>query len=292
VFFVTQTSLLVQSAQGAADVAQQVAEHIEHADQAASHGVPHVINWVTLLAKAMGDTVGARILIEYEKVIFSLVVIALITVFCVKVTSNLRIVPGKLQLLLETVVLSLDDLVCGITGPKGRIYTPLAGSFFIYILVSNLFGLVPLQNSATAYITTTAPLALVVFFYVQWISFTKNGFFGYMYHLAGSPKELVTYILIPLNFPLHLLGEVAKPLSLMFRLYGNVMAGHILVAIFIGMGLQMMKHVGVPFGMPMHLPFLFLEVLVSCIQPFVFAVLCTVYISMALPHDHAEEKTH
>ncbi|CAK0750295.1 F-type H+-transporting ATPase subunit a [Gammaproteobacteria bacterium] len=291
-FLVAQTSLLAEHAQVAVEAVQQVAEHAEHADQAAGHGIPHSINWVTLLANAMGDTTVAHMLVQYEKLIFSAIVIVLIATFCIKVSSNLKMVPGRLQMLLETIVIAVDDMVCGVTGPKGRVYTPLVGSFFIYILVSNLFGLIPLQNSSTAYITTTAPLALVVFFYVQWLSFTRNGFLGYMYHLAGSPKELVTYLLIPLNFPLHVLGEFTKPLSLMFRLYGNVMAGHILVALFVGMGLQMMKHVGIPVGMPMHLPFLFLEILVSCLQPFVFAVLCTVYISMALPHDHAEERAH
>jgi F-type H+-transporting ATPase subunit a len=79
----------------------------------------------------------------------------------------------------------------------------------------------------------------------------------------------------------------------MFRLYGNIMAGHILVAVFLGLGLGMLKGLHVPFGVPLHFPFLFLEILVGTIQAFVFALLTTVYIAMMLPHDdHSHEEAH
>lgn len=248
------------------------------------------MNWVTLVAKAMGDSPIAQAMLKYEKVIFSLIVISLIALFCFAVNRSRRQVPTKMGLVLENIVLMLDGLVCNVIGPKGRAYTPFVGSLFIYILVSNLYGLVPLQNSATAYITTTAPLAIAVFFYVQWIGLSKNGPLGYIYHLAGSPKDLFGYVLVPLNLPLHILGEFSKPVSLMFRLYGNVMAGHILVAVFLGLGIQMIKPLGVPFGVPLHFPFLFLEILVSLIQAFVFSLLTTVYIAAMLPHDDHEHE--
>lgn len=272
--------------------AHEVAAHGEHAAAAAhhssEHASPHVANWVTLLGHSLGSPVGDW-LIQYEKVIYSLIVVALITFFCVGVTRKRSIVPSKAQLILENLVLMLDGLVCGVIGPQGRKYTPFVGSLFIYIVVSNLFGLVPLQNSATAYITTTAPLAICVFFYVQWIGISKNGIGGYLYHLAGSPKDTFGYVLVPLNLPLHILGEFSKPISLMFRLYGNVMAGHILVAVFLGLGLQMFKAISIQFiGFPLHFPFLFLEILVALIQGFVFALLTTVYIAMMLPHEHEE----
>jgi F-type H+-transporting ATPase subunit a len=289
VFFLAETSHFADKAHAAAEAAHHAVEHAEHAEHA-SHGSPHVVNWVTLLAKAMGDTPLAHALEKYEKVIFSLIIVSLISLFCFAVNRKRSLVPTKLQLVLENIVLMLDGLVASVIGPKGRAYTPFVGSLFIYILVSNLFGLVPLQNSATAYITTTAPLAIAVFFYVQWIGLSKNGFFGYIYHLAGSPKDFFGYVLIPLNLPLHILGEFSKPVSLMFRLYGNVMAGHILVAVFLGLGLQMLKPTGLPVGVPLHFPFLFLEILVSLIQAFVFSLLTTVYIAAMLPHDDHEHE--
>jgi F-type H+-transporting ATPase subunit a len=290
-FFLNQTSAIAEKAHEAAQAVVHHAEHVEHAEHAAqAHtGAPHIVNWVTLLAHSMGDTPTAEFLLKYEKIIYALIVASLISLFCVAVNRSVRVVPGKLQLVLEGIVMWLDDLVCGLVGPKGRESTPFVGALFIYILVTNLYGLVPLQNSATAYLTTTAPLALCVFFYVQWLGITKNGLPGYLYHLMGSPKDVIGWVLVPLNLPLHILGEFSKPVSLMFRLYGNVMAGHILVAVFLGLGLQMLKPTGIPIGVPLHLPFLFLEILVGLIQAFVFALLSTVYIAMMMPHeDHAE----
>jgi F-type H+-transporting ATPase subunit a len=286
VFFLAETSHYADQVHAAAEAGHHAAEHAEHA----SHGSPHVVNWVTLLAKSMGDTPFAHALEKYEKVIFSLIIVSIISLVCFAANRRRSLVPTKLQLVLENIVLMLDGLVASVIGAKGRAFTPFVGSLFIYILVSNLFGLVPLQNSATAYITTTAPLAIAVFFYVQWIGLTKNGLFGYIFHLAGSPKDFFGYALIPLNLPLHILGEFSKPVSLMFRLYGNVMAGHILVAVFLGLGLQMLKPTGLPVGVPLHFPFLFLEILVSLIQAFVFSLLTTVYIAAMLPHDDHEHE--
>lgn len=276
------------------DTHQAGLEVAHHATEHAAHGSPHVVNWVGLLGKAFGNSPIGHFLEKGETVIFSVIVIALIAWFCMSVAKKAKLIPSsRSQVILESIVAWLDDLVCGITGPSGRQVTPFVGSLFIYILVTNLFGLIPLQNSSTAYITTTAPLALCVFFYVQYIGISKNGILGYIYHLMGSPKDFVGYMLIPLNFPLHILGEFSKPVSLMFRLYGNVMAGHILVAVFLGLGIEMLKGLHLPIGFPLHFPFLFLEILVGLIQAFVFTLLSTVYIAMMLPHDdHSHEEAH
>ena len=220
--------------------------------------------------------------------IFTVIIASLIALFCWVVNRKVSVIPGKLQLTMEGLVTWLDGLVCGVIGPQGRSSTPFVGALFIYILVQNLYGLVPLQSSATGALTTTAPLAFLVFFYVQWIGITKNGPIGYLYHLCGSPKDVIGWCLIPLMFPLHIVGEFAKPISLMFRLYGNVMAGHVLLAVFIGLGIGMLKPLHVPVGVPLHFPFLVLELLVGLIQAFVFALLSTVYIAMMMPHDHEE----
>ena len=249
----------------------------------------HLSNWVKLLADAFAPSAFSEFLVHWEKVIFSLIVVTLIGTFAIWVSRRIERVPSRPQLFLESLVLALDGLVCGVLGPSGRAYTPFVGSLFIYILVSNLFGLVPLQNSTTSFLTTTVPLALSVFLYVQWVGIKQNGIKGYFYHLMGSPKELFGWILVPLNLPLHVLGEFIKPLSLSFRLYGNVMAGHILLGVFVMLGIQMLKPLHLPIGVPLHFPFLFLEIMVGVIQAFVFTLLSTVYIAMMLPHDEGHE---
>ncbi len=144
-----------------------------------------------------------------------------------------------------------------------------------------------------AYLTSVVPVTICVFFYVQWVGIVKNGPVGYLLHLCGSPKDIFGWVMAPLMFPLHVLGEFIKPLSLTFRLYGNIMSGHLLLAVFLGMGVGMLKNLPVPAGIPIHFPFLFLEILVGVIQAFVFTLLSTIYIAMMLPHDdHAEHHEH
>lgn len=264
------------------------------AAKAAHSAGPHVSNWIQLLAKSLAPSAFSDFLTQWEKSIFSFIVVALICGAAVFVSKKRGQIPTRAQIAAEGIVTMLDGLVCGVLGKQGREYTPFVGSLFIYILASNLFGLIPLQNSTMSFITTTAPIAISVFLYVQWIGITKNGLVGYFYHLAGSPTDIFGWVLVPLNLPLHILGEFIKPLSLSFRLYGNIMAGHILLGVFIMLGLDALKPLHVPFGIPFHIPFLFLEIMVGLIQAFVFTLLATVYIAMMLPHEEhaAHEPVH
>ena len=257
-------------------------------EAAAESGHPEVLNWVHLLAEAMAPSAFSDFLLQWERVIFAAIVIGLIGFISISVSRNLRLVPGRAQALFELVISGLDDIVQGVMGARGRTYTPFVGSLFLYIFSSNLLGLFPLQNSTMGFLTTVAPIAACVFLYVQWIGITQNGPLGYLHHLCGSPRDIFGWMVAPLMFPLHVLGELIKPLSLSFRLYGNIMAGHLLLAVFMGMGIQMLKPLHVPAGVPLHFPFLFLELLVGVIQAFVFTLLSTIYIAMMLPHqEHA-----
>jgi F-type H+-transporting ATPase subunit a len=271
--------------------------HDIHADAAhgeahEAHGHPEIINWVQLIAKASAPSALSDALIKWEKVIFASMVILIIAFFSVSVSRNIKMVPGRLQSFFEMLIGGLDDIVRGVIGSRGRTYTPFVGSIFIYIFVSNLFGLVPMMNSTMAFLSTVVPIAVSVFLYVQWVGITKNGILGYLHHLCGSPRDIFGWLVAPLMFPLHVLGEFIKPLSLSFRLYGNIMAGHVLLAVFMGMGIGMLKPLGVPAGVPIHFPFLFLELLVGVIQAFVFTLLSTIYIAMMLPHDDHEHGEH
>jgi F-type H+-transporting ATPase subunit a len=252
--------------------------------EGAGHAHPEIVNWIQLLAKSTAPSKFSEFLIDREKVIFSLMVITTISVFTILVSRRAKLIPGRVQLGFETLLSGLDGLVCGILGSQGRTYTPFIGSLFIYILFSNLFGLIPLQNSTMAFITTTAPLAVCVFFYVQWIGITRSGLKGYLFHLCGSPNGLLGLALVPIMLPLHIIGEFAKPLSLSLRLFGNIMGEHILVAVFLMLGVSMLSFLPVPAGFPLHFPFLFLSLLLGTIQAFVFTLLTTVYIAMMLPH--------
>ncbi len=151
-------------------------------------------------------------------------------------------------------------------------------------------GLIPLFKAPTSLFETTLSLALVVFLYVQITGFRKLGFGGYFYHLVGSPTDVMGWALVPLMLPLHIIGELAKPVSLSLRLFGNIMGEDVLIAVFTGLGVLTLAAIGSPIGIPLEFPFIFLGLLLSTIQALVFTLLSTIYFSQMLPHE--EEHGH
>jgi F-type H+-transporting ATPase subunit a len=202
----------------------------------------------------------------------------------------MTLLPGKLQNLVEFVVETLSNFVEGVLGPEGRRFVPFLGTLFLYIYLQNIFGLVPFMFTPTSVLSTTVALALVVFVYVQWVGLRSNGLVGYLRHLAGDPKDAVGWAMSPLMFPLHVVGELAKPVSLSLRLFGNMMGEETLIAVFIGLGITTIAFAGAPVGLPLHVPFLFLALLTTFIQALVFMLLSTIYFALVLPHD--EEGAH
>ena len=85
--------------------------------------------------------------------------------------------------------------------------------------------------------------------------------------------------------PLHIIGELAKPLSLSLRLFGNVTGEDVLIVIFVTLGIGMLAFMNLPIGVPLQVPFYFLAILTSTIQALVFMLLSTVYFLMMMPHD-------
>ena len=253
----------------------------------------HVINFVQLIARLIGGSTG-ELLEKYENMIFGVIVIAILGFIFHAASRNAQLKPGRLQSACEAVVEALNGFVSGILGPQGKKYTPFLGTLFLYIWTMNLIGLLPLMKSNTANSitlpgsvplpipTTTVALALIVFVYVQCIGIKNQGIVGYLDHMAGTPRDVFGWVMVPIMLPIHLIGELAKPFSLTFRLFCNIMGGHILVAVFIGMA------IGAAF-IPFQAPFLIFEIATSTIQAFVFTLLSTVYIAMMLPHEHAEE---
>jgi len=207
--------------------------------------------------------------------------------------------PGRFQALMEMFIEAFRDLVCGVLGEKnGRRYLPYIGSLFLFIFLSNLMGLVPILRSPTSVYQTTFALAICTFLYVQFTAVRRNGVLRYLYHLAGEPRgdgvgmSLFMWTMgIVLLLPLHILGELVKPVSLSLRLFGNILGEDILLGVFAMFGISLMGLVGFKepvVGLPLQLPFFFLALLMATIQALVFAVLSLIYFMMVLPHDGEE----
>lgn len=267
-------------------------EQTMHAAQPDTHeGLKELANWITLLNERWHDVPFVHFLHQWENVVFSLIAALFLIVFSFFATRHKSLIPHPLQNLLELAVESLENLVTGIIGPRGRAYVPFIGTLFLYIVTQNLMALVPGMKSPTSSLNTTVGLAICVFFYVQGIAIKENGVFGYMDHLMGSPRDLVGWIMVPLNFPLHILEELIKPLSLSLRLFGNILGEDSLIAAFVGLGILSLSLIHSPIGLPLQFPFLLLSILLGTIQALVFSLLSTIYISLMLPHE-APEHAH
>jgi F-type H+-transporting ATPase subunit a len=128
-------------------------------------------------------------------------------------------------------------------------------------------------------------LAICTFIYAQYTGISRLGIGGYVDHMCGQPRSPVMWALVPIMLPMHLIGELAKPLSLALRLFGNITGEDVLVAAFVGLGVTALAFTGSPIGLPFNVPFILLGLLLSTIQALVFTLLSTIYILMMLPHE-------
>ena len=267
-----------------------------HGAPAEEAGPEKFANVITVLSRAFPHAPWAHFLHHYEAVIFSLFVALLICALAMIATRNPKLIPGPLQNGAEMVVEALYNFIVDILGPRrGPRYVPFLGTLFVYILVMNLFGLIPFMDSPTSNLNVTVALALIVFVYAQYIGFRELGVLGWVDHMAGSPRSAIGWGLVPLMLPIHLMGELAKPISLACRLFGNIFGEDMLLVAFASLGITVLSFANLPIGVPLHLPFLFLALLTSTLQALVFTVLSTIYFLLMLPHDdhgHEGEAQH
>lgn len=253
-------------------------------------GPPELPNIITLLYHWLHDNMIVGFLHHWENVFFAFVVGAFLSVLAYVSSRKKAQVPSGAQNLMEAVVEGLNNFFAGILGREAaRRYTPFLGTLFLYIWCMNLLGLIPGLMSPTGGVkggyNITASLAICVFLYVQYTGIRRLGLGGYLFHFAGSPQTGIQWVLVPLNLPIHILGEFAKPLSLSLRLFGNITGEDVLIAAFAGLGIAALAFMDLPIGLPLHLPFMFLAMLTGTIQALVFTLLSTIYFSMMLPHE-------
>jgi F-type H+-transporting ATPase subunit a len=267
-----------------------------HGGSAQEAGPEKFANVITVLSRAFPEATWAHFLHQNEPVVYSLLIALLICLVAMIATRNPKLIPGPLQNGAEMVVEGLYNFIVDILGPRfGPRYVPFLGTLFVYILAMNLFGLIPFMDSPTSNLNVTVALALIVFVYAQYIGFRELGVLGWVDHMAGSPRTPIGWGLVPLMLPIHLMGELAKPISLACRLFGNIFGEDMLLVAFASLGITILSFANLPLGVPLHLPFLFLALLTSTLQALVFTVLSTIYFLLMLPHDdhgHEGEAQH
>ena len=200
--------------------------------------------------------------------------------------------PDKLQTFAEIALNFATGHLTGQIGEKGKKYYYLILTIFTYIFITNLIGLIPKPAlfkpyTPTANINVTASMAIVVFLVTQFQGFHRHGFRGYAKAFttpSGVPKALAG----PLNIifvPVHIMGEVFKPLSLSVRLFANTIAGHLIILVMLGMLLQYANIVILPTAIFVIIMTAF-EVFIAFIQAYIFSLLSVVYIESAIYAGH------
>ena len=202
--------------------------------------------------------------------------------------------PKGIQSFFEPIILFIrDDIAKEMIGPKWEKYFPYLATLFFFILLVNLFGLIPIAPfgaNATGNVALTFALAVVTFFVVN-LSGNRD-YWGHIFWMPGVPT-LMKIVLAPIE----LIGIFVKPFTLMIRLFANISAGHIIILSLIGLIFQFGNNgasvggsaVGALIAVPFTLVMNILELFVAFLQAFIFTLLSALYIGAAVEeHHHAD----
>jgi F-type H+-transporting ATPase subunit a len=169
---------------------------------------------------------------------------------------------------IEVIVEGISGLVENTMGPRGPEFTLLIGTLALFILFNNVSGLIPGFLPATDNVNTTFACSLTVFFMTHYYGVREHGI-KYLKHFVGP-----FWWLAPIMVPIEIIGNLARPVSLGLRLFGNITGDHLVTGIFFSL---------IPLLLP--LPFMFLGLFVAFVQAFVFSLLSMAYFSGAIAHE-------
>ncbi len=222
-----------------------------------------------------------------KAVIFMWVVIALASVLMVMAGSSRKLVPGKLQSLAEMMVDFIRNMILDTMGKDGMRFFPLIATLFLFILFSNYIGLIPGTYTVTSQIIVTAVFSFLVYGISLVIGFWLHGIkFLSILVPPGTPGWLV-----PLMIPIEIISQLARPISLAVRLFANMTAGHVMLAVLFSLTIGGGLLIG-------WLPFVFtvaiygLEFGIAFIQAYIFTILTCVYLGDAFHLHGHEEHAH
>ncbi|MBU0545553.1 MAG: F0F1 ATP synthase subunit A [Proteobacteria bacterium] len=206
----------------------------------------------------------------YPHVIYSWVVMIILLTLGAIGAKSISLIPAKAQNVFEIIISGIENFMVDVAGEEGRWLFPLVATIFIYIFTCNLIGLIPGFFPPTASLNTTASCALTVVIFTHIIGLKYHGI-KYIKHFLGP-----VWWMIPIVFPIEVIGHVARILSLSFRLFGNMMGHELVLGILFGLA-------GLFFA---PLPIMALGIFVALVQAFVFFLLSIMYFSGAMEHAH------
>lgn len=231
----------------------------------------------------MNTEFGPKIIVQFsngvfitETVINTWIIMAVLVIVSIILTRNMKLVPDGKQNVVEILVSTLTNLVGSSMGKDKLGFTPYMGTLMIFLVCANLWGLVGLR-APTADLNTTFALSILTFFMIHGFSIKRKGVFGWIKGTFLDP--------VPVMAPLNLISEVATPVSLAFRLFGNIVGGMIIMAlVYNALGSILGGVLPIPIfelGIPAVLHAYF-DVFAGVLQAFIFTMLTMVFVSMAM----------
>lgn len=221
-----------------------------------------------------------------KAVVMMWIIIIAVAGLLITAAASRRLVPTKLQSLAELLVDFIRGMILDTMGPAGLRFFPFVATLFLFILFSNLLGLIPGSYTVTSQIVVTAAFALFVYLMSVVVGFVLHGakFLGILVP-PGTPGWL-----LPLMIPIELVSQLARPVSLAVRLFANMTAGHVILAVLFGLALAGGALIGwLPFAFTIAMNVL--EVGIAFIQAYIFTVLTCVYLGDAITL-HGHESGH
>jgi F-type H+-transporting ATPase subunit a len=202
-------------------------------------------------------------------------------------TAGRALVPGRVQSVAEVTYEFVADMVRSSAGEEGMKFFPLVFALFSFILVLNMFGMIPGLFTVTSHIVITALLALLVFFTVLGYGLYRHGVkFFRLFVPSGIP-----IVIMPLIVMIEVMSFLSRPISHSVRLFANMLAGHITLKVFAGFvvmlgGLGAVGWAGALLPLALTTALIALEFLVAFLQAYVFAILTCIYLNDALHPGH------
>lgn len=208
------------------------------------------------------------------------IAIAAISMVLIMGMKGRALVPTRAQSVAELIYSFVRGMVTDVLGEDGKTFLPYIFTLFIFILFSNVLGLIPGSFTTTSHIAVTGILAMAVFLTVIVLGFVKNGAgFLKLFWIDAAPGPLK-----PILAVIEIISFFVRPLSHSIRLAGNMMAGHAVLKVFAAF----VPALGI-FGilpMAMMVAITGLELLVACVQAYIFAILTCIYLNDALHPSH------
>lgn len=235
--------------------------------------------------------VGGYDLSFTNSALFMVVVLGLIWVFMLGGMKR-ELIPGRWQVAVEATTGFISNMLAQNVGPQGKAYVPYVFSLFMFIIVANMLGMMPLgiipgvhAFTVTSHLTVTGVLAIISFSIVLIVGFGKHGFhFFSLFVPHGTPT-----VMVPLLFVIELFSFLIRPFSLALRLFVAMTAGHILMKVLAGFVINGLNAEAFWVAPVVALPsfilmigITLLELLVCAIQAYVFALLTSLYINDAV----------